>query len=103
MRARSTEEAWFSWEGWDLDPSSGQIAQVEGEGAAALVHLLDEVLADAGEAQHGVVVAVEAVAREDEEHDVEEELGEGVGVLGARAVLDVHVCCGLGRLCAPRV
>ena len=51
--------------------------QVEAEGAAALVHLLDEVLADAAEAEQGAAVAVEAVAREDEEDDVQEELGEG--------------------------
>jgi len=62
--------------------------QVEAEGAAALVHLLDEVLADAAEAEQGAAVAVEAVAREDEEDDVQEELGEGgEGVL----VRVVHV------------
>ncbi len=47
---------------------------VEGEGAAAEVHVLDEVLAHAREAQEGAAVAIEDVARQDEEHDVEEEL-----------------------------
>jgi hypothetical protein len=50
--------------------------QVEGEAAAAGVHVLDDALADAAEAHQGAPVALEYVAREDEEHDVEEELRE---------------------------
>jgi hypothetical protein len=68
------------------DDVLGGHVQVEVEGAAALVHLLDEVLADAGEAEQGIPVAVEAVAREDEEDDVQEELGEG-----GEGVVAVHV------------
>ncbi len=73
--------------------------QVEAEGAAALVHLLDEVLAGAAEAQQGVAVAVEAVAREDEEHDVQEELGEG----GEGVLVEIVHLVGGGDRCTPRV
>ena len=51
--------------------------QVEGKGAAAEVHVLDQVLAHAREAQEHRTVTVEDVVREDEVHHVQEELGEG--------------------------
>ena len=60
--------------------------EVEGEGAAAEGQVLDEVLADPGEAQERGAVSVEGVAREHEVHDVQEELGEG----GQRGLLGVH-------------
>jgi hypothetical protein len=66
--------------------------QVEGEGAAALLHLLDHVLADPGEAEECRAVAVEAVAWQDEVHHVQEELGEG-----GEGVLAVHVGVGWGQ------
>lgn len=63
--------------------------QVEAEAAGGEVHVLDEVLAHAREPEQGAPVALKYVAREDEEHDVEEELREvrqGVRVSVAHGV-----------------
>ena len=77
--------------GYHDDVFGGHV-QVQGEGAAALFHLLDQVLADLCEAEECRAVAVEAVARQDEEHDVQEELGER-----GEGVLTVHVGVSWGQ------
>lgn len=82
------------------DDVSGIHVEVQGERAAALMHVLDEVLADPAEAQQGAPAAAEAVAREDEEHDVQEELGEGGGGVLVRVV---HALGWWDRQMTPRV